>query len=183
MILHSNSAANKRLTLSDRKQISSSPEHQAIILKSLKTSKGRMMRPSLQLGTLIDLYGHHSQRIFHNNNFFRFHRRNEKVRYSHNIGSTDQKLKQQDDRYVNLQCAPVNFDKNSVLVFPEIISESESIVLLKDIDVRVASKRYQRGHWDAGMHIGMPFRLSPTIQSITNEDFFYFFTLTLSILF
>jgi hypothetical protein len=47
----------------------------------------------------------------------------------------------------------VNFDKSSVLVFPDIISEKESVALLKDIDVRVTSKRYQRGHWDAGMSV------------------------------
>jgi hypothetical protein len=70
---------------------------------------------------------------------------NNSVRYKYNL------LAHHDERYVNLQYAPVDFDKSSVLVFPDLLSEEESGALMKDIDLRVSSKRYQRGHWDAGM--------------------------------
>ncbi len=70
---------------------------------------------------------------------------NSRVRYNNNLQA------HHDARYVNLQNAPVDFDKSSVLVFPDLLSEEESGALMKDIDLRVSSKRYQRGHWDAGM--------------------------------
>jgi hypothetical protein len=123
----------------------------------------RMMRQTLQLvlAPLKDVYGQTTHRIFHNSmitlpSLLRFQQlRNENVRHSHNLVSHNniQQQTQHDDRYVNFQYAPVNFDKSSVLVFPDIISEKESVALLKDIDVRVTSKRYQRGHWDAGMSV------------------------------
>jgi len=62
-------------------------------------------------------------------------------------------LKQSDARYVQLKYAPADFDRDSVLVFPDFITDQEAETFVNDVDSHISRKRYQRGHWDAGMYV------------------------------
>lgn len=52
---------------------------------------------------------------------------------------------------INTKNAPENFDQSTAVVYnyPEIISPSESEILISDIVQRTCRKRYQKGHWDS----------------------------------
>lgn len=56
---------------------------------------------------------------------------------------------QYDMKYVNTIYAPSDFDVSSAVVYPNVITNDESNIIIKELISLLKRRRYEKGHWDS----------------------------------
>ena len=51
--------------------------------------------------------------------------------------------------HVDTRFAPITFDRQNALVYPDVVSTEECECIMEDVENVLRRKRYEKGHWDA----------------------------------
>ena len=70
-------------------------------------------------------------------------------------------------KYIHTLHAPSNFDMTSTVVYPNVVIDDDSNIIIKEYTPLLKRRRYEKGHWDS---VIIKYKKIELLQQQQNDD-------------